>query len=197
MHTQLAGDEAGALEFALSPKDYAAFARFAATQSRLQRRRIIVVRLLCFAVLALSVAWGFFAGDVPRLYRGLPMLPVILALAAVAGAFGVLLSMVLFPAYNALFMRLSLRDKSYAPFFEPMRLEVSPEGLNWTRRTGAALLRWPAVVEIEKGRRGLYIYVTSRHAHIVPRHAFADDAAFERFAAKLADYRRRFRGERS
>ncbi len=182
------GDDGVAVEFALSAEDYADFVRFAATGPRFRRRKILVRRLISVGAPPLVLSYVAFAYDVPPVIAGVPTLVLFVASGLVLGVFWTALFWLLGREANVLVARWRLRLKSYKEFLQPARIELSPDGLKRTDASGPALTGWPAVVEIAKNRQAIYAYISPIQAHIIPRRAFPNDAAFDCFAAKLAQY---------
>lgn len=72
----------------------------------------------------------------------------------------------------------------------PARAEIAPEGLAVTRETERSQIAWGSLIAVEAGPSALYLFTTPEQAHIIPRGAFADAAAFDAFVGAIDRYRR-------
>ncbi len=64
----------------------------------------------------------------------------------------------------------------------------SLQGIHNDTNLSNAYVSWVGVESVERGDSSIYIYLTGMMAWIVPKRAFADEAAFERFYEKCLEY---------
>lgn len=174
-----------AVEFTMTENDYVAFCRYHATQSRSGKRTVWRGRII-LGLAAIAVAT--FAGMDPQLppgWHGLPMLPITLVIALIPAAligFGYPFLLRSCVGWNT---RRRLRDATFHSVLQRQRLELSAEGLKWSGAAGESTTRWSAFSDVVEDAQAAYAYMTSVQAYIIPRRAFADGAAFERFVATI------------
>jgi hypothetical protein len=72
----------------------------------------------------------------------------------------------------------------------PTRIELRPDGVAAASPIGATIFDWKAISEIVATNDYLFLHLDSLSALMVPRRAFADDAAFDRFADAARLYQR-------
>jgi hypothetical protein len=93
---------------------------------------------------------------------------------------GVFIILVL-PYIPRILARRQFRSAEFAKIREPRRVEISAAGLRYTGGTGESLTLWPSILDIAVTPEAAYLFVLKNSAHIVPRHAFTDEASFDRF----------------
>jgi YcxB-like protein len=181
----MTADDGLVAEFAVTEQDYISFCRFHATQSRFCRR-CVLWRRLCFFLLP-PLAGIIIVGLDRR--SGLFGAPSFIVAMVILGAVMAGIDPTITRAIVGWRMRRRLRDGTFASWLQPTRIELSPDGLTWSSSSGNSLTRWSTFVDIATDGSAAYAYINSMQAYIIPRRAFADAASFERFVAKLRQYR--------
>jgi len=161
--------EGQAVEFSLTAVDYAAYSQLVALRS--WHKWLFRIGGIVFLLIAVSDAAQWFVGaDGPDV--------VSVALFAAVGLF-----MLFFRRFTGWIARRRFNGKAFVKIREPMRIEISPEGLY--SRGGLAETRtpWSSILDITVTPDAAYFFIMKNAAHVVPRHAFADPAAFDAFVA--------------
>ncbi len=126
---------------------------------------------LSLAGLALAVLLALAACD-----------PVLRVGGAVAGVLAALVWWIVYPtSWRKAVSRQTQRmvDGSTPALFGGRRYSVDEQGLRFSSLYGGGYLYWTGIDHVEVGTDGIYVYVAMNSAHIVPRRAFGDDAAFQ------------------
>lgn len=87
-------------------------------------------------------------------------------------------------------MRKQMSDGSNRSFLARQRITLSREGLRSECAFGSGVLKWEGIERVVRLPEYLFIYESSTLAHIVPRRAFADEKAFQHFAAAAERFHR-------
>lgn len=72
--------------------------------------------------------------------------------------------------------------------FSPCKFRISPLRVRSTSHVSDNKTSWQAVEKIKKVDTHLFIFIGPYMAMIIPKRAFADEAAFERFYEKCVEY---------
>lgn len=100
----------------------------------------------------------------------------------------ILLILLLLPYFPGWIARLLFRSAAYAKIRAPRRLEISPAGLRSIDGISDSLTPWSSIINIAVTPAAAYLFILRGSAHILPRHAFADEAAFQDFVAAASQY---------
>lgn len=68
-------------------------------------------------------------------------------------------------------------------------VELTQTHLSIAHPASDTLIRWHAFHQLVTTEKALYCFVDESSAHIIPRHAFQDDAAFQEFIQQVRQYR--------
>jgi hypothetical protein len=93
-----------------------------------------------------------------------------------------------FPHLLRWMARRRFRSAAFAKMRAPMRMELLPHGLHSVTGFADALTPWTSSIDIAATPAAVYLIVMSSSVHIVPRHAFPDEAAFDDFIAAATAY---------
>ena len=162
-----ADGRAMSVDYALSPDDMAALN--AAVQARDWPFRVVL--WIVGLALGAAVAWLLIAGQSGNAAR----LGIILA------------AWIAIPGRVRKLGNAGLK-KVPPSQYEPRRLTLSPAGVTVTIGEREETLPWTRFRAIVTTDQHLFLFIAKRHAHIVPRRAFADEASFSAYA----DYARSF-----
>jgi hypothetical protein len=69
------------------------------------------------------------------------------------------------------------------------RITLAPEGIRTASESSNTTAFWPSIEKIVIGGEQAFIFNSARAAHVIPRRAFADEAAFREFVAAARRYR--------
>ena len=79
-------------------------------------------------------------------------------------------------------------EENYAPYLQPAELELLPDGLVWNSAGMGQLYPWRLVRRMVETPRYFYLRITPVQEFLVPKSAFADDAAREAFRAEVRSH---------
>jgi hypothetical protein len=88
-----------------------------------------------------------------------------------------------FPFFSGFIARWRFRSNAFAKIRAPVNIEISPQGIYSRGGIGESRTPWSSVLDIKVTPLAAYFFIMKNIAHIVPRHAFADAAGFERFVS--------------
>ena len=162
-----------AVEFSLTENDFADVSVFVFMRSMMRwkvpwMRRIALLLLPLFFVVSLYRRW-----EENRPLASTDDIGVVLAV----------IFLIALPHAPRWIARRQFRSKAYAPVRAPRRIEISAEGVRTEDGTARALTRWGSILEIVQTEAAAYLFILRAPAYVVPRHAFADEVAFEAFVA--------------
>jgi hypothetical protein len=172
-----------AVEFALSVDDIVACNGFVFMR-HLKRWRFPLIRRIVLIVVVplltttacvrwqmgeLPARWSDFAVDNSSIIVGL-------------------LVLLLFPYAPLWIARWRFRGAAYAKLRAPRRIEISPAGLRSIDGISDSRTPWSSIIEIAVTPDAAYLFIFKGSAHVVPRSAFADAAAFDAFVAAATNY---------
>lgn len=83
-----------------------------------------------------------------------------------------------------------LREGRNERRLQKRRISIDAEGLRTEDSGGNSATRWFAVEKVVTTPTAIYIYESALSAHILPRREFANDMAFDEFAAAAAGFHR-------
>ncbi len=171
----MSAEDSQAVEFSLTADDYAAFNEFFFRRNW-QRWRFPLLRKICLGFLALYILLTLFTrweiGNALVDWGDYPLVIVILFLLLIP----------YWPRFTA--RRQYRRALSINPKIGArVHLEISPDGLGTTGGLADTRTPWSSIIEIAVGPAGAYLFILKNNAHVVPRRAFADEAAFDAFVA--------------
>ena len=72
----------------------------------------------------------------------------------------------------------------------PRRIKITPEFLMHSSPLSQSVYRWAGVEKVRGDREGIYIFVSSLAAFVLPRRAFNSEQHFQEFAATAEKYLR-------
>jgi hypothetical protein len=163
------------VEFALTAQDYVAYTRMTLKRSIWTKLvfwcpliLLLMIGLQACVMYSATGALGINADEIPALL--------------------ILVAMLFFSPIMGVVSRLRFQSAGFAKFRKPVRVEISPAGIRSTGGIADSLTPWSSVIDIVQTPAALYLFILKYNAHIVPRRAFADEAAFERFAATAQAY---------
>ncbi len=165
--------ESQAVTFALTARDYADYSN--TTMRRMRWFRI--GRIVVLVVIGLTLAMNLFTFWLTGEWEDNSVLMAVLFVGAL-----------LYPQLIGAIARLRFRSKAFAKVRAPLRIEISSGGLRSTGGIADSMTPWSSIVDIAVTGDATYLFIMSNAAHIVPRHAFADGAAFDRFVALARSY---------
>jgi hypothetical protein len=160
-----------AVEFALNEQDFLACSNFVFWRN-LNRwrfgliRRIILGLFAVYAALALLQRWSTGASLVS--FDDFAMVVAVLII-------------LLLPYIPRFFARRRFRSAEFAKIRVPRRVEISAAGLRTIDGIGNSLTLWPSILDIAVTPDAAYLFILRNSTHILPRRAFADETAFNRF----------------
>ena len=93
------------------------------------------------------------------------------------------LGAVFYPQLIRLTSWLRFRSAAFAKIRAPIRIEISPAGLRSAGGLAESLTPWSSILDVVVTKDAAYLFIFKNVAHIVPWHAFADQAAFDRFVS--------------
>lgn len=165
--------ESQAVTFALTAKDYADYSY--TTMRRLRWFRI--GRIVLLVLFGFTLAMNLFTFWMTGAWEdGTALIAVLFV--------GVLV----YPQLTGVIARLRFRSKAFAKVRAPMRIEISSGGLRSVGGIAESMTPWSSIIDIAVTGEAIYLFIMKNAAHIVPRHAFADAAAFDRFVAAARSY---------
>lgn len=166
-------DAGHAVEYSLIEEDYVACNTYVFDRNT-RRWRFNLIRRVLLVLIALVAAVMVYArwetGD---------------ALVSLGDGWLVLVFVYLFgfPHLLRWMARRRFRSAAFAKMRAPMRMELLPHGLHSVTGFADALTPWTSIIDIEAPPAAVYLFVMSSSVHIVPRHAFPDETAFDNFVA--------------
>ncbi len=182
------------IELTLSEQDVVDFNEFNWTRSRLHRRDLIKQRVLGFVypVLGIAAVVAYQIIDNPKRTLDAHFL-------AMMAAGALLLSLVYgsqcwiwFAKKISAYAERLARDESYASYFQPSKLAISHAGVTSSGAAGLQMTPWNSISDIAVTATAAYAYISATMAYIIPRRAFPNEAAFDRFIDELRCYRSQF-----
>ena len=166
------------LSFSLTPRDLAAYQQTA--QRRLSKaaskamgwrgEAINVSVAIVFAAAALLANEGLLRWT----GHGLDIGPAIAGL--IAGA-----AMMWLALYHRAYEAGKYLTRSDNWAFEPQRLTVDESQLRFSRPLSESVLKWPFITELTECSHHLVLWIEPSAGYIIPRSAFADEAAAKAF----------------
>lgn len=79
-------------------------------------------------------------------------------------------------------------DYQNAYIFDQKKCVVSIHGLKEEAERFHSIMKWTMFLSVEHVNGYIYLFVAPHYAFIIPKRAFADEAAFERFYEKCLEY---------
>jgi len=181
------------VEYELTPADQAALQRYHKQHPPVPRPVWLWLPFVALWAVLLAALFGYyylsFTGGVPFVGYFLSFVPGI-------GA-GVILALIGLTLYNKLFNK--LLNAVHSPLREGRnrekargwrRLAIDPDGIHVTTAFAYSLHYWEGVDAVGASEDHIFLYITTRNAHVVPRRAFADDRAFDEFLEAARRYHR-------
>lgn len=165
--------ESQAVTFALTARDYADYSNTAMRRMRWFRIGRIVVLVMSGFTLAMNLFTFWLTGE----WEDSSVLMAVLFVGALV-----------YPQVIGVTARLRFRSKAFAKVRAPMRIEISSGGLRSTGGIADSMTPWSSIIDIAVTDEATYLFIMKNAAHIVPRHAFGDAAAFDRFVAAARSY---------
>jgi hypothetical protein len=167
-------------EFILSEDDYADFSHYAFKRNMKRYwgqllRRVGLLMLLWFAASVLYGRWSL--GDALIQWNDWTIIVVFLYL-------------LLLPQITRWIARLRYRTVAFAKFRDPRRIAVSSVGFHSTGGVADSMTPWSSISAIDVAPDAAYLFLATGGAHIVPRHAFVNEAAFMDLVAAALNFRR-------
>lgn len=167
------------VEYENTVDDLVAFNEFHARRTGVTKKltRLLAVALLALLALLLVLSLqGGIAGAT-------------IGIVAVLGLAVTALSVVLFPRVLRRMVRAQLAQGRNTALLGSRSLAVEDDGL--VERSGSAesKTRWRAVEHVASNDDYLFVYVSAVTAHVIPRRAFEDRAAMDRFVAAIEQAR--------
>jgi hypothetical protein len=88
-----------------------------------------------------------------------------------------------FPFFSGFIARWRFYSKAFEKVRAPMHIEISPQGIYSRGGMAESRTPWSSIIDMKVTPVAAYFFIMKNIAHIVPRHAFADAAGFERFVS--------------
>ena len=174
--------DAPAISYTLTLEDDVAFLYFCNRRTFARRHQ----RFISFTGCTLAIVGLIFAlnskslAHWPDPEEGLALAVVLLLIAGAAVGFWYAE-----PGLDRRLYRMIARGRGAEKRKGPARVEIAAEGVHLTADDGRRALPWPSIIAVETGAEALYLFLTPEQAHIIPRRAFPDDAAFDAFVAAI------------
>ncbi len=177
------------VEYELTTEDLTAFQRYHQKHPLVPAKRGLESILIWVAVLFVVIA--FFALrsflDLPLLDELTDSVPAVLAGVGL-GAAGIILY-VRFIQPNL--TRKALQEgRNAEKTLAPRRTTIDPHSIRTTTTFGAGETFWEGVDAVVATRDHVFVYITTRTAHVVPRRGFASDRDFDDFVDMARRYHR-------
>jgi hypothetical protein len=189
------------VQYDLTPEDLRTFQRYHAKHPLLPQKKnlagiFMLVGVGAVAFLAM-IAYPFlrssfmyspyaFAPYAPAMYQLLEMIPGV--------GLGVLLGFTFYPMFLRFLTRGVTRQALQEGRNEEKtmgwrRLNIDPHAIRMTSAFSTNANYWEGIDAVVATPDYVYIYVTTRSAHVVPRRAFPNDRAFDEFVEMARRYR--------
>jgi len=180
------------VEYTLTKDDMIHFTRFSGLNSRFGRRRrqwspVYLGYLVLLAILAIVMHRWWVAGNFAE-WTNILIAVVYAAILVVGLVFENRLRWWIWRRR----VRYRLEQPAYKISFEPTRVEVTDGGVRFTTASMELFMRWRAIAGLEADRHGAYVYFSSESGQMVPRHAFSEESAFDRFVLHVKELHRQF-----
>jgi len=182
------------IELTLSEQDVIDFNQFTWTRSHFHRRDLIRQRALGFVYPLLGVAAvvGYEIINDPKRTLDTRFLAIMAPAALVVSLVWGGLCWIWFSKKIGAYAKRLARDESYARYLLPSKLTLSHTGVTSTGAAGLQMTPWNSISDIAVTATAAYAYISANMAYIIPRRAFPNEAAFDRFIDELRRYRSQF-----
>jgi hypothetical protein len=172
------------VEFALTPEDVVAFHRYVAAPAGGAKPRPVKVSLVTILLLILVAISLTLNAD--RVLRG--------ASTFLGGFFlgGIVVTACIFLLARRYtperFARRIVAEGGNSRMLEPQRITIDPQAVTQVTRDSSGSVLWCAVEKVAATDTHAFLFQTTQSAYVVPRHAFADQEAFDAFVAAARNY---------
>jgi hypothetical protein len=180
----------GAISVSLTRRDFEDFAVFAALEGPFARtvvfRRIQILLLpaavvLLLALLAFDLDASMLVSGFGAVSPWLRSLTLVLAAIVVVAWLGL-------PRAVRVWVRRGIATPRYDALLQPFALSLNTAGIACETTSGEVVTPWPAIKAVSVVDTAIYAFIAPFQAIIIPRRAFADDAAFDDFVTALSAY---------
>ena len=168
------------VEYNLTPEDVQAFVRV--QQQRQKVQKVLVGSRWTWVVLFCLLLSAFALSD------GIGASLLWLVLGVILGALGMLVVVIRLNKVAAQSQDEYLKDPRNQWVFATQRVTISPEGFAESSWFGRTVQRWEVIWDIAVTADHAFFWISTRAAHVVPRHAFRDQQQFEEFVALARRY---------
>jgi hypothetical protein len=164
----------------LTMDDIVAFNNFHHDHSPTLRRQKYLVSVLLVIAAGIAILAVILKPSLARKSDVWLWIPVLLIGAAVYPA--------IYRAWLSRVVRGMFSEGSLEPLLGRKEVSITPVEIVETGASRSTTVRWSCVQRIEQAPDVLYVYISATEAIVLPRRAFADEAAFAAFHAAARQY---------